>query len=404
MNIPKSYFEPLGYEVEFTLTVEQTSEKLRNCLYGGFIDGEINGETAVLDSVYKVKGLSDKYIIDSNSESMDDQEIGWVYEELSKYGIDQSNSIILTNNVKISKYDNMVTFPFIFFRWLTIWQSNQHFPYVPYSKEYIEKLKSYRKPHKFMALNGEVKEQRMYLCQELHRKGYDKEGLVSLMDNGNLDVKFYKEHFDERRFPMFWDEGNKFSEVYNTYYIDYPYEFDMEYFSKLPFLLDTVPSENNWTPNPKYWSDDDNFATNLSIPKQFIEDCYLQFTSETTFFSSDGKWHHKMDSISEKTYKSILFHPSLIFGSSGNLPLLKSYGFKTFSPVLDESYDEVKSDSDRFWTLFKEIDRLMSLSKDDLHELFVESLPIILYNQNVMYETKHEDVLIKLHEDIKKLS
>ena len=155
MNIPNSYYEPLGYEVEFVLKEEHTSEKLRGILYGGF--NQI-GDEFWLDSVYKVKGLSDKYILDSNSEAMDDQEIGWVYEELSEYGIDQSNSIILTNNVKMSKYDNMVTFPFIFFRWLTLWKSKQDFPYVPYSTEYIEKLKSYRKPHKFMALNGEVKE------------------------------------------------------------------------------------------------------------------------------------------------------------------------------------------------------------------------------------------------------
>ena len=400
LNPPVSYFEPFGYEIEFILKEEQISENLKGYLYGGFT--EVN-DGVYFDKVYKVKGLSDKYILDSNSEAIDDKEIEWIYEELSEYGIDQSNSIILTNNVKITKYDNLIPFPFILFRWISFIKLQNFFPYVPYSTEYIEKLKSYRKPHKFLALNGEVKEQRMYLCQELHRKGYDKEGLVSLMDMGDFGIDFYKTHFDERRFHMVYEPDDFYSSIQNTYYIDYPYEFDREYFSKLPFLLDTIPSVENWTPNEKYWPDG-NFHANLSIPQQFIEDCYLQFTSETTFFSSDGRYHHKMDCVSEKTYKSILFHPSLIFGSPGNLTLLKSWGFKTFSPLLDESYDEVKSDSDRFWTLFKEIDRLMSLSKDDLHELFVESLPIILHNQNVLYETKHEDFLTKLHEDIKKLS
>jgi hypothetical protein len=397
---PFSIYNFHGYVIEYIFREEQItklSDDVRSILYGGY------ASDGYLDKIYKVKGLSDKYILDSHSETIDDMEIERLYNALSELGIDESNSIILTNNVKYSKYEkNMITFPFILFRWITFIKSQKYFPYVPYSESYIEKLKNYRKPHKFMCLNGEVKEARMYLCQELHRKGYDLEGLVSLMDNGGHNIKFYKDHFDSRRFPV-PDDKSSFSQIHNQYGVDYPYEFDWEYFSKLPFLLDTIPSENNWTPDSKYW-EKDNFYANLSLPQQFIEDCYLQFTSETTFFSSDGRYHHKMDCVSEKTYKSILFHPSLIFGSPGNLTLLKSYGFKTFSPLLDESYDEIKSDSDRFWALFKEIDRLMDLSKDDLHELFVESLPIIEHNQNTLFNMNPESWANKLIEDIKLLS
>ena len=130
LNPPVSYFEPFGYEIEFILKEEQISENLKGYLYGGFT--EVN-DGVYFDKVYKVKGLSDKYILDSNSEAIDDKEIEWIYEELSEYGIDQSNSIILTNNVKITKYDNLIPFPFIFFRWISFIKLQNFFPYVPYS-------------------------------------------------------------------------------------------------------------------------------------------------------------------------------------------------------------------------------------------------------------------------------
>ena len=380
---------------KFMFRRSDITDRVVGALYGGF-EGHPT-EDGFFNSIYKIEELGDKFILDSDSEATSDNELDGMYEDLKPLGVDVSNSIILTNNVKMSKYDNMITFPFILAQWIRIIQARESYPYVPYTKEYIEKLKTYKKPYKFMCLNGEVREQRLYLVQELHRKGYDKKGLVSLMDQGGYGLDTYRRNFNGRRSIPHQRSEN----ISNDIFIEYPYEFDEEYFSKLPFLLDTIEDKesNNWKAKTKYWPDG-QLEANRQIPKQFIEDCYLQFTSETTYWSSDGRYHHKMDCVSEKIYKSILFHPSLIFGSPGNLTLLKSYGFKTFSPLLDESYDEIKSDSDRFWALFKEIDRLMALSEDDLHDLFVECLPIIEYNQNQIFSMDYNSLIDKVRKEI----
>lgn len=47
--------------------------------------------------------------------------------------------------------------------------------------------------------------------------------------------------------------------------------------------------------------------------------------------------------LTEKTYKPILMcKPFIIYGASGNLDILRKEGFKTFDPIIDESYDRVE--------------------------------------------------------------
>ncbi len=50
-----------------------------------------------------------------------------------------------------------------------------------------------------------------------------------------------------------------------------------------------------------------------------------------------------------------------------------------------------------------EVDKLMNMSDNDLHELFVESLPIILHNQILINEMDPRHLLDKLVDDIKEV-
>ena len=90
---PLSIYNFHGYVIEYIFREEQItklSDDVRSILYGGYdSDGYLN-------KIYKVKGLSDKYILDSHSETIDDMEIEILYNALSELGIDESNSIILS--------------------------------------------------------------------------------------------------------------------------------------------------------------------------------------------------------------------------------------------------------------------------------------------------------------------
>ena len=61
--------------------------------------------------------------------------------------------------------------------------------------------------------------------------------------------------------------------------------------------------------------------------------------------------------------------------------VLKSFGFKTFPHIFDESYDEIENKVKRHKHLVNEVERICPLTEDEKHQLYLESIPTIKYNQ-----------------------
>ena len=78
------------------------------------------------------------------------------------------------------------------------------------------------------------------------------------------------------------------------------------------------------------------------------------------------------------------FHPFIVYGSPYTLKNLRELGFKTFSPYIDESYDEVISPFRRMQKITKEVKRLCSMSKEDLHKWYYGMLDILERNRELM--------------------
>ena len=85
------------------------------------------------------------------------------------------------------------------------------------------------------------------------------------------------------------------------------------------------------------------------------------------------------------------------------LDIAKDLGFKTFNPIIDESYNNIENDNDRFFKILSVIDDLMSKSMEELHEIYVESLPTIIYNQNVVRDMNPNVLLDKLFDRISRV-
>ena len=67
-------------------------------------------------------------------------------------------------------------------------------------------------------------------------------------------------------------------------------------------------------------------------------DTYFTICTESHFESREESGN--AIGFTEKTWKPILnFHPFIYVGNTGSLKKLKEYGFKTFEPFIDESYD-----------------------------------------------------------------
>lgn len=112
--------------------------------------------------------------------------------------------------------------------------------------------------------------------------------------------------------------------------------------------------------------------------KEPYENSYITIVTETIF-------KEKYNYISEKTWKPIAHqHPFIMVGKPGILKYLREIGFKTFSPFIDESYDDEIDTEKRFKMIIDEIKRLDSLSKKELDNM-IESLNESLeYNQHLL--------------------
>tara|TARA_B110000211_G_scaffold226068_1_gene279167 strand:- start:69 stop:584 length:516 start_codon:yes stop_codon:yes gene_type:complete len=80
----------------------------------------------------------------------------------------------------------------------------------------------------------------------------------------------------------------------------------------------------------------------------------LDIVTETVF-------NYPYPYITEKTMRPITSkRPFIVIGALGTLALLKSKGFKTFSSIIDESYDEILDHSDRFDSVTEDIRRFVT--------------------------------------------
>lgn len=121
----------------------------------------------------------------------------------------------------------------------------------------------------------------------------------------------------------------------------------------------------------------------------FYEETYFSVITETLcmkIHSQDG--HAGIGRLlSEKTFKAILNkHPFIIVGVPRTLRLLKDLGYKTFSPWINEDYDEEFDDYKRLLMINQEIKKLVELSPDKLTEFLSFARKIVEHNFKVLLE------------------
>jgi len=91
--------------------------------------------------------------------------------------------------------------------------------------------------------------------------------------------------------------------------------------------------------------------------------------------------------LTEKTYKAILFKkPFILVSEQHGLKALRAFGFKTFSPWFNESYDDIEDFDQRVEAVLAEINRLSLLSEDEMATILREANDIIEHNYKVLFD------------------
>jgi len=121
---------------------------------------------------------------------------------------------------------------------------------------------------------------------------------------------------------------------------------------------------------------------------RYYEETYFSVVSETTFFTKN--FYPNSRFLSEKTFKPIAMkHPFILVSVPKSLAILKEMGYKTFSPIIDESYDDETNDSKRMTMIVNEIERLCCLNENELEHFLTQAKEICNYNyENLMLKKK----------------
>jgi hypothetical protein len=115
-------------------------------------------------------------------------------------------------------------------------------------------------------------------------------------------------------------------------------------------------SLNSGTP-PTFSSHDKVFG-NLSF-KEVYDKTKINLVVEGDISNNNHTY------LSEKTFRNFkLKKPFILLGQHASLKMLKELGYKTFSDIIDESYDEIEDDKLRIYTALKELIRFHKQNPD----------------------------------------
>ena len=137
-------------------------------------------------------------------------------------------------------------------------------------------------------------------------------------------------------------------------------------------------------------------SASADIPK-IVNDALWHIVTETVFYYD--KLH-----LTEKIFKPIVSkQPFMLLAAPGNLAYLKSYGFKTFEGIIDESYDDIQDNDARIDAVVKQIKWYCNLSQEEKSRVIEAIAPIVEYNFQHFYGKFKEIITDELLNNTKTL-
>jgi hypothetical protein len=123
-------------------------------------------------------------------------------------------------------------------------------------------------------------------------------------------------------------------------------------------------------------------SASADIPRDI--DAFWHVVTETVFYYN--KLH-----LTEKIFKPIVSkQPFMLLAAPGNLAYLRSYGFKTFDSIIDESYDTIQDNDARIEAVVKQLAWYCGLSAKEKQDVICALEPIIEHNFHHFYgEFRH---------------
>lgn len=235
-------------------------------------------------------------------------------------------------------------------------------------KDDLDNLRNTIRPKRFLCFNRSLRSHRYYLAYMFMKQGLLDQGIFSFVNDNDDQIKIRR---DLEKF-----EGSKISD-----------DDFQKLMSLLPIELDTQALT----------SDQKRGFTTDNNKKEWYTDSYIHLISETSFDIDDMYEPF----FSEKTFRPIInLQPFIMIGNVYSLKRLHQLGFKTFSPYIDESYDNERDPKQRMQMIQKEILKLSQLSMQQLHDLYYRFEDILIDNFNTMMSYQNDNPFATAVSDI----
>ena len=155
--------------------------------------------------------------------------------------------------------------------------------------------------------------------------------------------------------------------------------------SKITEMLESIEDELIHM-EPLYLDFNDltvNLPEVMEESKYLYQNSLVSIVTETNFYSNTR--HNSSRFLSEKIFKPIIFgHPFILASVPCSLELLRTLGYKTFHPYIDESYDTETDDCERVLKIIQEIKKICEYDDEQVKEFINNVKPIVEYNRELL--------------------
>ena len=134
--------------------------------------------------------------------------------------------------------------------------------------------------------------------------------------------------------------------------------------------------------------------------KDMYLNSYISLVTESIFFQENANEYGISDFptgyLSEKALKPLGHsHPFILAAPSKSLEYLRSIGFKTFHPFIDESYDLENNDAERLRLIIEEINKFSNKTKEEKDQFLKDVAHICKHNQETYLNYTSKQIHIK---------
>lgn len=297
-------------------------------------------------SVYEEKWKSFKNLLEENG--MSKNNFGFIFHE----------SILIIDEEEANK----VGFDFLYFN------RNAVFTFYPDSFannscldtstlfKILNNSKGYYRQFKYASHNNNIKDHRVELLLFLIKNNLLEDGITTWF-GGREPFEQGVESLDFSNYKTI-DRG----------VLDYSKEYGQK----------TIDIAHNLIPN-SYDYKINGLQDYLNVIPYF--NVYFNIVTESVLGPGYDNTHPQKIHLTEKVWKCMTtFQPFILISNKNNLKKLKEWGFKTFHPHIDESYDELETYEERKKAINKEIIKLCSMTQKELDKWYWEMKDILLYN------------------------